>query len=176
VDQHQLRPARGREDLKAGTLVDSTLLAVHVGGLVLWLAAMIGTQAALLGARRRGEGAVLAARRRLQPFLLFEHVAFVLALATGLGLLAHRHWGLGHARWLAVKVGLTAFLLVPLEAMHAWIVHGWIARGLRETAAPPFSRDLARGIGMDDMLRALAAPLLAAALPLLAWLSLRKPW
>jgi hypothetical protein len=29
---------------------------------------------------------------------------------------------------------------------------------------------------MDDMLRALAAPLLLASLPLLAWLSLRKPW
>ena len=116
------------------------------------------------------------ARRRLQPLLLVEHAAFVLALAAGVGLLGYRHWGLGHARWLAVKIGLTLFLLVPLEAMHAWIAHGWIARGLRETAAPPFSKDLVRGIGMDDMLRALAAPLLAASVPLLTWLSLRKPW
>jgi hypothetical protein len=60
--------------------------------------------------------------------------------------------------------------------MHAWIAHVWIARGLRQTPAPPLSKDLVRGIGMDDMLRALAAPLLLASVPLLAWLSLRKPW
>jgi hypothetical protein len=29
---------------------------------------------------------------------------------------------------------------------------------------------------MDDMLRALAAPLLAIAVPLIVWLSVRKPW
>jgi hypothetical protein len=105
-----------------------------------------------------------------------EHLAFVVGLGAGVALLLHRHWGLGHARWLALKIGLTLFLLIPLEAMHAWIAHAWIAGGLRQTAAPPFSKDLVRGIGMDDMLRALAAPLLAASVPLLAWLSLRKPW
>jgi hypothetical protein len=130
----------------------------------------------LLGARRGGETPRLAARRRIQPVVLVEHLAFLLGLGAGVALLLHRHWGLGHARWLAVKIGLTLFLLVPLEAMHAWIAHGWIARGLRQTSAPPFSKDLVRGIGMDDMLRALAAPLLAASVPLLAWLSLRKPW
>ena len=58
---------------------------------------------------------------------------------------------------------LTLFLLVPLEAMHAWICHVSITRGLAETAAPPLSKDLVRGIGIDDILRTLAAPLLAAA-------------
>ncbi len=152
------------------------LQAVHVGGLIVWLAAALLGQGALLVARRGREAVQLRARRRLQPLLLLEHAAFVIALAAGVGLLVQRHWGLGQARWLAVKVGLTLFLLVPLEAMHAWIAHGWIARGLRQTEAPPFSKDLVRGIGMDDMLRALAAPLLAASLPLLTWLSLRKPW
>jgi hypothetical protein len=90
--------------------------------------------------------------------------------------MAWRGWGLGQARWLGLKLGLVAFLLVPLEAMHAYICHGWIARGLRETDAPPFSKDLERGIGMDDMLRALAVPLLLLALPLLVWLSVKKPW
>jgi hypothetical protein len=60
--------------------------------------------------------------------------------------------------------------------MHAWIVHGWIARGLRQTLEPPLSKDLERGIGMEDMLRALAAPLLAASLSLITWLSVRKPF
>jgi len=140
------------------------------------LAAALVAQGVLLAARRGDEARQLATRRRVRPVVLVEHAAFVLALAAGLALLLYRHWGLGHARWLAVKIGLTLFLLVPLEAMHAWIANGWIARGLRQTDAPPFSKDLVRGIGMDDMLRALAAPLLAASLPLLTWLSLRKPW
>jgi hypothetical protein len=140
------------------------------------VAAALAAQGILLAARGGGEAGQLAARRRLRPVVLVEHGAFVLALAAGLALLWHRHWGLGHARWLAVKIGLTVFLLVPLEAMHAWIAHVWIARGLGQTPAPPLAKDLVRGIGMDDMLRALAAPLLLVALPLLVWLSLRKPW
>jgi hypothetical protein len=140
------------------------------------LAAALLAQGLLFAARGRDEARQLAARRRVRPVVVAEHAAFVLALAAGVSLLLYRHWGLGHARWLAVKIGLTVFLLVPLEAMHAWIAHGWIARGLRQTPAPPLSKDLVRGIGMDDMLRALASPLLAASVPLLAWLSLRKPW
>jgi hypothetical protein len=140
------------------------------------LAAALSAQAVLLASRRGGPARELAARRRLLPLVAAEHAALVVALVAGLLLMGHRGWGLGHARWLAVKVGLTAFLLVPLEGMHAWIVHGWIARGLRQTAAPPLSKDLERGIGMEDMLRALAAPLLAASLPLRAWLSVRKPF
>ena len=140
------------------------------------MAAALAAQGILLAARGGGEAGQLAARRRLRPVVLVEHGAFVLALAAGLALLWHRHWGLGHARWLAVKIGLTVFLLVPLEAMHAWIAHVWIARGLGQTPAPPLAKDLVRGIGMDDMLRALAAPLLLIAVPLLVWLSLRKPW
>jgi hypothetical protein len=118
----------------------------------------------------------LAARRSLEPLLLFEHGAFAAALATGLLLMAWRGWGLGQARWLGLKVGVVVFLLVPLEAMHAYICHAWLAPGLRQTPSPPFSKDLERGIGMDDMLRALAVPLLLLALPLLVWLSVVKPW
>jgi hypothetical protein len=140
------------------------------------LGAALFAQGLLFAARGRDEAGQLAARRRVLSVVLVEHAAFVLALSAGAALLLQRHWGLGHARWLAVKIGLTLFLLVPLEAMHAWIAHVWIARGLRQTSAPPLSKDLVRGIGMDDMLRALAAPLLALSVPLLAWLSLRKPW
>ena len=130
----------------------------------------------MLVSRRRGPARELAARRRLRPVLAAEHAAFVLGIAAGVLLMGHRGWGLGYARWLAVKVALTAFLLVPLETMHAWIAHGWIARGLRQTSDLPRSKDLERGIGMEDMLRALAAPLLAVGLPLLVWLSMRKPF
>ena len=108
--------------------------------------------------------------------VLLEHAALGTALLSGLLLMGTLGWSLGQRRWLDLKLGLTAFLLVPLEAMHAWVNHVWIARGLRQTVAPPFTRDLERGIGMDDMLRALSALLLGAALPLLVWLSVREPF
>lgn len=106
-----------------------------------------------------------------------EHACLAVALAAGLALMAGRGWGVGRARWLGLKLGLVAFLLVPLEAMHAYVSHAWIGPGLARTgAAPPFAKDLARGIGMEDMLRALAIPLLGIAVPLLVWLSLVKPF
>ncbi len=50
--------------------------------------------------------------------------------------------------------------------------HVWIARALRDGSA----RLLERGVGLDDMVRTLAIPLLGAAVPLLFWLSLRRPF
>jgi hypothetical protein len=131
----------------------------------------------LLRARRGGDpGRELAARRRVQRLLVVEHAGLALALLAGLALLHARGWGPGRARWLGLKLGLTVFLVLPLEAMHAWVCHVWIERGLRQTPAPPFSKDLARGIGMDDMIRALAAPLLGVAIPLIVWLSVSRPF
>jgi hypothetical protein len=118
----------------------------------------------------------VAARRRLDPALIAEHAALVVLLVSGFALLEHHGWGLGHARWLALKVGLVVFLVVPLEAIHAVACHRWIARGLRQTKAPPFSKDLERGIGMDDMVRVLAVPLLGLGLPLILWLSIAQPF
>lgn len=77
-----------------------------------------------------------------------------------------------HARWLHLKVGLTTFLLLPLEGFHAYVNHVWIARALRDGSP----RLLERGIGLDDMVRSLAVPLLGFAVPLLFWLSLRRPF
>ena len=145
--------------------------------MAVWAAAGLLEQAALLrGGRDREPAEQARRRRRLLPLLAAAHTAFAIALLAGVLLLRSRHWGLGHARWLAVKIGLTVFLLIPLEAMHAWIWQGWIARGLAPGRAPSSARDLERGVGMDDMLRALAAPLLAIAVPLIVWLSVRKPW
>jgi hypothetical protein len=153
----------------------AALRLLHLGGLVVWAATALLVQARLW--RGRGDPArALRARRAVQPLLALEHASFGFALLAGWLLMLQRGWGLGYARWLAVKVGLTIFLLLPLEGMHAYVCHVWIARGLRRTEAPPFAQDLARGIGMDDMLRALAVPLLGLALPFLVWLSIVKPF
>jgi hypothetical protein len=117
----------------------------------------------------------LSVRRALRPWLVAEHLGLVAALASGLVLMQAHGWGIGHPRWLAVKLGLVAFLVVPLEGMHAWVCHGWIARGLDEAEGPGRAALLRRGIGMDDMVRTLSALLLGLAVPLMAWLSLRRP-
>lgn len=149
---------------------------MHLGALVAWVAIALGVQLVLSRARRGGRPPdEVAARRRLQPALLAEHGALALLLVSGVALLEHRGWGLGHARWIALKVGLVVFLVLPLESIHAVVCHRWIARGLRETGAVPFSKELERGIGMDDMVRVLAIPLLGLGLPLIVWLSVAKP-
>jgi hypothetical protein len=133
--------------------------------------------AAIVRARRAGDAAgELHTRRRIRPVVAAEHLALAAALLSGVALLDALGLSVGHHRWLDLKIGLVLFLVVPLEGMHAWVNHGWIARGLEETAKPPFSRNLARGIGMDDMVRTLSALLLGAAVPFLVWLSVREPF
>ena len=118
----------------------------------------------------------LALARRLQPVLAAEHAALALVLLSGLFLMWARGWGIGHPRWLAVKLGLVLFLLLPLEGMHAYVAHVWVRRGLRQTPQPPYARDLRRGLAMDEMVRTLWLVLLGPGVPLLVWLSLRKPF
>jgi hypothetical protein len=138
-----------------------------------WLAGL----AAIVRARRRGRREdELNTRRRLLPVVAVEHAALAAALVSGALLMQALGLGVGQRRWLDLKLGVVAFVVLPLEAMHAWVSHGWIARGLKETAAPPFSRDLERGIGMDDMVRTLSALLLGGAVPLLVWLSVKEPF
>jgi hypothetical protein len=144
---------------------------------VTWLvASAVGHVRLRAGRRAADESRELREWRRLRPLLTVEHASFLLVLISGFALMRALGWPASHGRWLGVKLGLTALLLLPLEGMHAWVVHVWIARGLRETETPPFSRTLERAIGMEEMLRAIALPLLALAVPLLVWLSVAKPF
>lgn len=118
----------------------------------------------------------LERRRALAPLIAAEHVLLLCALASGWLLLESQGVGPSRARWLALKLGLVGFLVVPMEAMHAFVAHRWTARGLRRTQAPPFDRQLDRGLGIEEMLRTLAIPLFGIGLPLILWLSFRKPF
>lgn len=119
---------------------------------------------------------VLERRRALSPLVWAEHGLLVLALASGWLLVESQGGGPSRARWLALKLGLVVFLVVPMETMHAFVAHGWTARGLRRTQAPPFDRQLDRGLGIEEMLRTLAIPLFGIGVPLILWLSFRKPF
>jgi hypothetical protein len=131
----------------------------------------------VLRARRFGRAeSELAARRRLRAVVLVEHLGLAMALLSGLALMEVLDLRVGRHPWLDVKLGLVAFLVLPLEGMHAWVNHAWIARGLRATPAPPFARELERGIALDDMVRTLSAVLLGVGVPLLVWLSVREPF
>lgn len=142
----------------------------------LWILAWPVSYRASAAARRLGESPeALEAQRSAQRLRYVQHGLLLVALLSGAGLMGLRGWGLGRARWLALKLGLVAFLVVPLEAIHVYACRAWIAPGLVETSRPPFSKRLERGLGMEEMVRALALPLLGAAIPLLLWLALAKP-
>jgi hypothetical protein len=115
-------------------------------------------------------------RRRALTVFAVHHVAALVVLLSGVALMRARGWSFSYPRWLALKAGLTLFLLVPLVGMHAWVCRLWIAPGLREAEATGASKRLARGLSMEEMLRALAVPLLCLAVPLLVWLSLARPF
>jgi hypothetical protein len=119
--------------------------------------------------------ACLEALRRARPWLVLRHAALCLSLLAGVALLAGLGPATARAAWLHLKLGLVVVLVLPLEGMHAWVCHVWIAGALRATASPPFPRELARGLGVEEMIRALEVPLLGVGVPLLAWLSLARP-
>ena len=127
-------------------------------------------------ARRLGPAAELVARRRLQLLRYLEAGAFGLGLLLGLALMSRHGWRLGYPQWLSAKLGLVAFLLVPLEGFRLYLTLVWLGPGLRQTVEPPFSQDLGRAVSMDDMLQALAVPLLLLALPAVLWLSWTRPF
>jgi hypothetical protein len=144
---------------------------------VLWLAAAASSHIRAARVLAAGEAtASLALARKRQLVLGLEHVCLLLLLGSGAALMWQRGWGLGQARWLGVKLGLVVFLLVPLEGIHAYVGHVWIRRGLRQTATLPYSKDLRRGLGMDEMIRTLSLLLLGLAVPLMIWLSVVKPF
>jgi hypothetical protein len=97
-------------------------------------------------------------------------------LVTGFIAMQQRGWGLGHVRWLALKIGLSVLLLIPLETFHAYVCHVWLPRARRAAAGASAERQIERGVGMEEMLRAIAIPLLGLAIPLLFWLSLKRPF
>jgi hypothetical protein len=127
-------------------------------------------------ARGAGSERELTARRLWHWLLLVEQGGFLAVLATGLVLMRAHGWHIGYPGWLSAKLGLVAFLLVPLECFQAYVAHGWLAPGLRESAAGDFSKTLVRAISMQDMLQALAVPLLGLGLPLVLWLSWARPF
>lgn len=144
--------------------------------LALWAGAALLHQLLVARARRAGPQAELDLRRRHGWLVTFAHGALALGLASGLVIMHRRGWSVGHPGWLGVKLGLTLFVIVPLEGLHAWVAHVWMRQGLAQTAAPPFSKDLRRAVSVEEMLAMLALPLLGLALPLIVWLSLARPF
>jgi len=127
-------------------------------------------------ARAAGPGQELSRRRIALRASTLQHAFAVAVLLSGLALMRARGWRFGYPEWLAVKIGLVTFLILPLEAMHAYIGLAWIRVGIEESAGGAFSKTLQRGLGMEEMIRALAVPLLGVGAPLLVWLSVRKPF
>ena len=67
------------------------------------------------------------------------------------------------------------FLIVPLEGFHAFVCHAWLPQARRWGGAMG-ERRVERGVGMEEMIRTLGIPLLGLAVPLMVWLSVKKPF
>jgi hypothetical protein len=113
--------------------------------------------------------------RRTSVVFAVEHSALLVAIVTGAAVMSARGWGIGHARWLAVKLLLVFALFVPLEGFHAYICHVFLPRA-RRLAGPYGCRQVERGRGLEAMIRTIAIPLFGLAAPLVFWLSTKKPF
>lgn len=103
-------------------------------------------------------------------------LSFAVTLSSGYALMRLHGWTLAYPRWLALKIGLVLFLFLPLEAFLTYVGVCWVAPGLRRTLRPPFAQELTRAASMQQMVWAIAVPLLGLALPLVIWLSLARPF
>ena len=150
---------------------------IHLAALALWLGAAFAYVVRLLRARRREPSAYLDALRSAPALLHARLMGLGLAVVSGLWAMDRLGWSPAWPRWFGVKLGLVLFLIIPLEAFQAWVGLAWLGPGLEETGpTPPFSRRLERALSMQDMLWALSALLLGAAVPGLVWLSLARPF
>ena len=147
-----------------------------MAAVLVWLAAATAYPSLVLRARRRGGDAELLARRRLQYLIALEAAAFAFILATGCALMRFHGWSLDYPRWLSLKIGLVAFLFLPMEGFLAYVGAAWIRRGLHATPSPPLAKELTRGAAMQEMVWAIAVPLAGLAVPLVVWLSLAHPF
>jgi hypothetical protein len=127
-------------------------------------------------ARRRGDDAELTTRRRCHFLIAVRFVAFAIVLLSGLLAMRAHGWSLAYPRWLALKIGVVAFLFVPIEAFLAYVGAFWVAPGLRATLAPPLAKEVVRGASMQEMVGAIAVPLAGLGLPLVVWLSVARPF
>lgn len=141
---------------------------LHWAALACWIASWLVGQ--LLWWTRSRTGDADARRRTLLGVTRVQHAAFAVLLLSGALLYLRASPVLAHERLLHLKLGLGAFLLLPLEAFHAYVCAAWIGPGLRASGR---ARDRERGLGLDDMVRSLEIPLFGLAVPLLFWLSFR---
>jgi hypothetical protein len=112
--------------------------------------------------------------RRTTAVFAVQHGAFLIVLLTGAVVMSARGWGIGHARWLAVKLLVVVALFVPLEGFHAYICHVFLPQARRLTGAYG-DRQVERGEGLEAIIRTIATPLFGIAIPLVFWLATRKP-
>jgi hypothetical protein len=157
-------------------VISTFLRIVHLAARATWLGAVLAYPWRLLRARRGAPAHYLDVLRSAQFLLQVRLLALGVAVVTGLVAMDRLGWSPAWPRFFGVKLGLVLFLVIPLEAFQAWVGLAWLLPGLEETREPPFSRRLERALSMQDMLWALAALLLGAGVPGIAWLSLTRPF
>lgn len=98
-----------------------SLKLIHIGALIFWLGPSLGAWFVLLAMRKQlGEftPATHLAYRLFIKMLILEHIAFVVLLATGIGMIACLYDHPAH--WLQWKLLIVFAVIIPLEIADIW--------------------------------------------------------
>ena len=113
----------------------------------------------------------------MQPLRVVEAASFAAALGAGLLLMQALGYRLGYPRWLSAKLGLVAFLLVPLGGFRVYLSAAWLGPGLRASSRSViFARTSSGRCRWRRCCRPLPCPCSCSGCPAILWLSLARPF
>lgn len=98
-----------------------SLKLIHIGALIFWLGPSLGTWIMLLAIRKQEGEFTLATHLAYRIFikmLIVEHLAFIVLLVTGIGMIICLYHN--PAPWLQWKLLIVLAIVVPLEIIDIW--------------------------------------------------------
>lgn len=150
------------------------LKLVHVLGVIFWIGPPIGAYLMLARAHRSGDAArVRLLERETELVLRVEHVAFLVLLASGAGMVAVAGPAALEWPWLRFKLVAVAYI-VAFEVFDVVVEHG-VARRVFAADDPRAHPEWRRMIARRKLLALAALPVVVVALPATLWFAVVKP-
>ena len=145
---------------------------LHLLGLALWFGSALSCWLFLLKARSAPDPGIQAwARRQVLALATVKHIGFFLLLAGGVGMLHALGWQAAEEfKWLSIKIGAAALLLLPMEFTGIRLVHIYLPAALKNASHEEGRQELEK----LDRHFFIVFPILAVVVPALMLLALMK--